>query len=47
MSDKPVMSEVVNYDKNKLKKTVTKENNPVPTQEIIDQEKKAMKEESK
>jgi len=41
MSDKPDISEVTKFDKNKLKKTETKEKNPLPTKETIEQEKQA------
>ncbi|XP_030251437.1 thymosin beta 1 [Sparus aurata] len=44
MGDKPDLKEVENYDKKKLRKTTTQEKNTQPTQEIIDQEKKAMQE---
>lgn len=33
MSDKPDISEVKEFDKTKLKKTETKEKNPLPTKE--------------
>lgn len=33
MSDKPDMTEIANFDKKKLKKTETKEKNPLPTKE--------------
>lgn len=33
MSDKPDVSEVSHFDKNKLKKTVTHEKNTLPTKE--------------
>lgn len=33
MSDKPDMTEIANFDKTKLKKTETKEKNPLPTKE--------------
>lgn len=33
MSDKPDISEVTSFDKNKLKKTETQEKNPLPTKE--------------
>ncbi|XP_034430486.1 thymosin beta-4 [Hippoglossus hippoglossus] len=39
MSDKPDISEVENFDKTKLKKTDTVEKNPLPTKEMIEQEK--------
>ncbi|XP_028668931.1 thymosin beta-12 [Erpetoichthys calabaricus] len=41
MSDKPDLAEIESFDKSKLKKTETKERNPLPTKEIIEQEKKA------
>ncbi|RVE75437.1 hypothetical protein OJAV_G00017050 [Oryzias javanicus] len=41
MSDKPDISEVKEFDKNKLKKTETQEKNPLPTKETIEQEKAA------
>ena len=33
MSDKPDLEEVTKFDKSKLKKTETKEKNPLPTKE--------------
>uniref|UniRef100_A0A8C6TA30 Thymosin beta n=1 Tax=Neogobius melanostomus TaxID=47308 RepID=A0A8C6TA30_9GOBI len=33
MSDKPDMAEIASFDKTKLKKTETKEKNPLPTKE--------------
>ncbi|XP_069901236.1 thymosin beta-4-like [Globicephala melas] len=39
MSDKPDMAEIEKFDKSKLKKTETKEKNPLPSQETIEQEK--------
>ncbi|XP_061827896.1 toll-like receptor 8 [Nerophis lumbriciformis] len=39
MSDKPDITEVTTFDKSKLKKTETTEKNPLPTKEIIEQEK--------
>lgn len=33
MCDKPDVSEVTSFDKSKLKKTETKEKNPLPTKE--------------
>uniref|UniRef100_A0A8C6F041 Thymosin beta-4 n=1 Tax=Monodon monoceros TaxID=40151 RepID=A0A8C6F041_MONMO len=33
MSDKPDMAEIEKFDKSKLKKTETKEKNPLPSQE--------------
>ncbi|KAJ8254736.1 hypothetical protein GJAV_G00196820 [Gymnothorax javanicus] len=41
MSDKPDLQEVTAFDKTKLKKTETQEKNPLPTKEIIEQEKAA------
>ncbi|KAL6480045.1 hypothetical protein MHYP_G00110780 [Metynnis hypsauchen] len=41
MSDNPVKQEVQNFDKKCLKKTNTAEKNTLPTQEVIEQEKKA------
>uniref|UniRef100_A0A8C6FA44 Thymosin beta-4 n=1 Tax=Monodon monoceros TaxID=40151 RepID=A0A8C6FA44_MONMO len=41
MSDKPDMAEIEKFDKSKLKKTETKEKNPLPSQETIEQEKQA------
>jgi len=41
MSDKPDISEVSSFDKSKLKKTETQEKNPLPTKEVIEQEKAA------
>nr|XP_057907949.1 thymosin beta-12 isoform X1 [Doryrhamphus excisus] len=41
MSDKPDISEVTSFDKNKLKKTETQEKNPLPSKETIEQEKAA------
>jgi len=43
MSDKPDVTEVEKFDKTKLKKTETKEKNPLPTKETIEQEKAAEK----
>ncbi|XP_033877693.1 thymosin beta-12-like [Acipenser ruthenus] len=40
MSDKPDLAEIEGFDKAKLKKTETKEKNPLPTKETIEQEKK-------
>jgi len=40
MSDKPDLSEVESFSKDKLKKTETKEKNPLPTKEELAQEKK-------
>ncbi|XP_010771603.1 thymosin beta-10-like [Notothenia coriiceps] len=40
MADKPDISEVEKFDKAKLKKTETQEKNVLPTQDIIEQEKK-------
>ncbi|KAG7271256.1 hypothetical protein CRUP_003487 [Coryphaenoides rupestris] len=36
----PAFEEVTTFDKSKLKKTETQEKNPLPSQEVIDQEKK-------
>uniref|UniRef100_A0A8C0I296 Thymosin beta-4 n=4 Tax=Cetacea TaxID=9721 RepID=A0A8C0I296_BALMU len=41
MSDKPDMAEIEKFDKSKLKKTETREKNPLPSQETIEQEKQA------
>jgi len=41
MSDKPDVSGVESFDKNKLKKIETKESNTLPTKETIEQEKQA------
>ncbi|CAL9698661.1 unnamed protein product [Knipowitschia caucasica] len=41
MADKPDISEVSSFDKSKLKKTETQEKNPLPTKEVIEQEKAA------
>ncbi|XP_064425087.1 thymosin beta [Latimeria chalumnae] len=41
MADKPDVSEVTTFNKQGLKKTQTQEKNPLPTKEIIDQEKAA------
>uniref|UniRef100_A0A8C6F8Q4 Thymosin beta n=1 Tax=Monodon monoceros TaxID=40151 RepID=A0A8C6F8Q4_MONMO len=41
MSDKPDMAEIEKFGKSKLKKTETKEKNPLPSQETIEQEKQA------
>ncbi|KAL6117923.1 tmsb4y [Pungitius sinensis] len=40
MSDKPDLTEIARFDKAKLKKTETKEKNPLPTKETIEQERK-------
>jgi thymosin beta 4 len=40
MSDKPDMSEVENFNKTKLKKTETKEKNPLPSKEELEAAKK-------
>uniref|UniRef100_A0AAY5KE82 Thymosin beta n=3 Tax=Protacanthopterygii TaxID=41705 RepID=A0AAY5KE82_ESOLU len=40
MSDKPDLTEIACFDKTKLKKTETKEKNPLPTKETIEQERK-------
>ncbi len=39
MQEKPDISEVTKFDKSKLKKTETKEKNPLPTKEQIEAEK--------
>ncbi|XP_041914301.1 thymosin beta-b-like [Alosa sapidissima] len=39
MGDKPDISEVVQFDKSKLKKTETLEKNTLPTKDTIQQEK--------
>ncbi|KAK9406525.1 thymosin beta-12 [Crotalus adamanteus] len=39
MSDKPDFAEIETFDKTKLKKTETREKNPLPTKETIEQEK--------
>lgn len=41
MGDKPDVAEVTTFDKTKLKKTETKEKNPLPTKETIEQEKQS------
>eukprot|EP00069_Balaena_mysticetus_P006406 bmy_18621T0 len=41
MSHKPDMAEIEKFDKSKLKKTETREKNPLPSQETIEQEKQA------
>ncbi|XP_016044288.1 thymosin beta-4-like [Erinaceus europaeus] len=41
MSDKPNMAEIEKFDKLKLKKTETQEENPLPSKELIEQEKQA------
>ncbi|XP_032281300.1 thymosin beta-4-like [Halichoerus grypus] len=41
MSDKPDMAEIEKFDKPKLKKTETQEKNPLPSKEMIEQEKQA------
>ncbi|XP_062943856.1 thymosin beta-4-like [Cynocephalus volans] len=41
MSDKPNMAEIEKFNKSKLKKTETQEKNPLPSKEMIEQEKKA------
>ncbi|XP_074051298.1 thymosin beta-15A homolog [Macrotis lagotis] len=43
MCDKPDLSEVEKFDKNKLKKTNTEEKNTLPSQETIEQEKESAK----
>ncbi|XP_062909437.1 thymosin beta-11-like [Mobula hypostoma] len=40
MSDKPNLCEIIQFDKKKLKKTETKEKNPLPTKETIEEEKR-------
>jgi len=40
MSDKPDLKEVESFNKKKLKKTETKVKNPLPTKEVLEQEKK-------
>lgn len=47
MPDKPDMAEVESFDKNKLKKTETKEKNPLPTKEELEKERKEMEGEKK
>jgi len=44
MSAKPDLSEVKKFSKTKLKKTATKVKNPLPTKEVLEQEKKALEE---
>ncbi|XP_066516771.1 thymosin beta-4-like [Hoplias malabaricus] len=41
MADKPDMSAITNFDKSQLKKAVTQEKNPLPSQETIEQEKQS------
>ncbi|KYO20342.1 thymosin beta-12-like [Alligator mississippiensis] len=41
MSDKPNFAEIETFDKTKLKKTETREKNPLPTKETIEQEKQS------
>ncbi|XP_036996624.2 thymosin beta-4-like [Artibeus jamaicensis] len=41
MYDKPDMTKVEKFDKLKLKKTETQEKNPLPSKEMIEQEKQA------
>uniref|UniRef100_A0A8C9FAX6 Thymosin beta n=1 Tax=Pavo cristatus TaxID=9049 RepID=A0A8C9FAX6_PAVCR len=41
MSDKPDFAEIETFDKTKLKKTETREKNPLPTKETIEQEKQS------
>ncbi|XP_074088184.1 thymosin beta-15A homolog [Macrotis lagotis] len=43
MCDKPDLSEMEKFDKNKLKKTNTEEKNTLPSQETIEQEKESTK----
>jgi len=40
MADKPDLSEVESFNKTKLKKTETKEKNPLPSKEELEQAKK-------
>ncbi|XP_042196103.1 thymosin beta-11-like [Callorhinchus milii] len=40
MSDKPNLVEIKGFDRTKLKKIETKEKNPLPTKETIEQEKR-------
>ncbi|KAL6470205.1 hypothetical protein MHYP_G00213240 [Metynnis hypsauchen] len=40
MADKPNMMEITSFDKTKLKKTETREKNPLPTKETIEQERR-------
>ncbi|XP_064216517.1 thymosin beta-10-like [Aotus nancymaae] len=40
MADKPDMGEIACFDKAKLKKTETQENNTLPTKETIEQERR-------
>ncbi|XP_005989389.1 thymosin beta-12-like [Latimeria chalumnae] len=39
MADKVELAEIQSFDHTKLKKTETKEKNPLPTKETIEQEK--------
>ncbi|XP_032861826.1 uncharacterized protein LOC104366358 isoform X1 [Tyto alba] len=41
MSDKPDFAEIETFDRTKLKKTETREKNPLPTKETIEQEKQS------
>ncbi|XP_059942393.1 thymosin beta-4-like [Mesoplodon densirostris] len=41
MSDKPDMAEIEKFGKSKLKKTETQVKNPLPSKEMIEQEKQA------
>uniref|UniRef100_A0A2I3FVK5 Thymosin beta n=1 Tax=Nomascus leucogenys TaxID=61853 RepID=A0A2I3FVK5_NOMLE len=41
MSDKPDMAEIEKFGKSNLKKTETREKNPLPSKETIEQEKQA------
>ncbi|KAM7059951.1 thymosin beta-4-like [Molossus nigricans] len=41
MSDKPDMAEIEKFSKSKLKKTETREKNPLPSKETTQQEKQA------
>uniref|UniRef100_A0AAY4BET9 Thymosin beta n=1 Tax=Denticeps clupeoides TaxID=299321 RepID=A0AAY4BET9_9TELE len=40
MADKPNLLEIESFDRTKLKKTETREKNPLPTKEAIEQERK-------
>uniref|UniRef100_G1U845 Thymosin beta 4 Y-linked n=1 Tax=Oryctolagus cuniculus TaxID=9986 RepID=G1U845_RABIT len=40
-SDKPDMAEIEKFDKSKLRKTETQEKNPPPSEETMEQEKRA------
>ncbi|XP_072799705.1 thymosin beta-4-like [Vicugna pacos] len=41
MSDKPDMAEIEKFIKSKLKKSETQEENPLPSKETTEQEKRA------